>query len=363
MAEGLAGTITAFFLFDIAEATDLDAVQRLIRQTEAARFTPGPPVPPYVRYRKPPIAIDGDAVQADAAGLSARFKVYDYGVVSVALSAPLPASWEALIGEAPSWHDSARLADTAERLCRALAMRIAPAVSRPRDAFLAEDYVVFAVNSRSGPPADALLADHGGDIARILRGEREPLSAQERAEVLRSAISYLATDVVVVTWSAAFVYDTEAGAQGALEILEFANSQLLQFRYYDELLDRELEGIYAQLQRPAWPVSWFGRRYTRAARHVHALFVDVNELTDRTENALKIAGDVYAARLVNVAAARLGLDRWKTNVREKLRTLDDIYRFAVEQTGMTRGEFMELVVVLILVIELVLLIGGSWAAR
>ena len=35
-------------------------------------------------------------------------------------------------------------------------------------------------------------------------------------------------------------------------------------------------------------------------------------------------------------AARLGLGRWKSNVEDKLRTLDDIYRFAVEQTGMTR---------------------------
>jgi len=31
-----------------------------------------------------------------------------------------------------------------------------------------------------------------------------------------------------------------------MEILEFANSQLLEFRYYDRLLDEELERIYAQ---------------------------------------------------------------------------------------------------------------------
>jgi hypothetical protein len=92
---------------------------------------------------------------------------------------------------------------------------------------------------------------------------------------------------------------------------------------------------------------------------VHSLFIDVNELTDRTENALKIVGDVYAARLFSLAAARLGLDQWKASVQEKLRTLDDIYRFAVEQTSMARGELLELTVVLILVVELVLLLMGS----
>src|SRR5919106_1069547 len=150
----------------------------------------------------------------------------------------------------------------------------------------------------------------------------------------------------------------EANARDILEILEFANSQLLQFRYYDRRLDEELERIYARLQKPSWPQTWFGRRHARAARQVHALFIDVNELTDKTENAWKIAGDVYAARLFALVAARLGLEHWKGNVREKLKTLDDIYRFAVEQTGMPRGQLLELAIVAILVFELILFFLG-----
>lgn len=84
----------------------------------------------------------------------------------------------------------------------------------------------------------------------------------------------------------------------------------------------------------------------------------MNELTDKTENAWKIAGDVYAARLFTLIASRLGLDHWKGNVREKLKTLDDIYRFAVEQTGMARGELLELAIVAILVFELILFFAG-----
>ena len=57
-------------------------------------------------------------------------------------------------------------------------------------------------------------------------------------------------------------------------------------------------------------------------------------------------------------AARLCLEQWKANVRRKLDTLGDIYRFAVEQTGMARGEFLELCIVLILVFELALFFMG-----
>jgi len=182
------------------------------------------------------------------------------------------------------------------------------------------------------------------------------LSAEERDEVLRHHISYFADDLVIPTWSSAFIRDTESGALAALEIFEFANSQLLEFRYYDRLLDAELERIYPQLQQTGWLYNWLARRYTRAARQLHSLFIDVNELTDRTENALKIVGDVYAARLFGLATARLGLSEWKGSVQEKLKTLDDIYRFTVEQTAMARGEFLELTIVILIVLELVLLV-------
>jgi len=88
------------------------------------------------------------------------------------------------------------------------------------------------------------------------------------------------------------------------------------------------------------------------------VFIDVNELTDRTENTLKFVGDIYAARLFGMAASRLAPQTWKGNVQEKLKTLDDVYRFAVEQSSISRGQLMELAVVAILVLELALVFLG-----
>jgi hypothetical protein len=355
-----AGWVIGFFLYDVAEAINLQIVGRLIGPTTEARMASKPPAPAYVQYTHPPIAIDGAAVgMADLGAWQVRFKVFDYGVVSIALTQPIPSTWKGLLTEGLHWQDDPELSAGAERLCRALVDRLGQALAKPRTELLAEDYLVFVATRLDGAAtADALLAARGGDIAQLLRGESEPLSMQERDDVLRHRISYLATDLVVPTWSAAFVWDTEAGARGVLEILEFANSQLLEFRYYDGLLDEEMTRIYGDLEHPGWAQSWLGRRFTRAARQVHSLFIDVNELTDKTENALKVAGDVYAARLFTLVATRLGLEQWKANVREKLKTLDDIYRFAVEQTAMARGEILELAIVLILILELVLFFAG-----
>jgi hypothetical protein len=356
----LASQVTAFFLYDVAEVIDLSRVATLVGGATRVRLTPKTAAPSYVQYQQPPVTLEGAAIGLpEALGFSVRFKLFDYGVISVALTRPLPHTWEEVVECGLALQDDPRLAATCESLCRDLIGRLHPALTSPRQDLVTEDYIVFSITELEGrPTAQALVEQRSDDIVRLLRGERESLSRQEREEVLRHRISYLEHDLLVPTWNAAFVYDNDGGVQAASEILEFANSQLLEFRYYDDLLARELARIYADLQTPAWFRGWGGRRYTRAAQQVHALFIDVNELTDRAENALKVAGDIYTARVLTLTGARLGLDQWKASVQDKLETLDDIYRFAVEQTGMARGEALELMIVLILVFELVLFFMG-----
>lgn len=356
-----AARVVVLYLFDVAETIDLQAVPKLVAQrVEASRLVLKPATPAYVQYDKPPLTFEGETIpDSGLDGWTVRFRIYDYGVISISLARAFAGEWQSLISEWPALIENTALERAAEALCHRTVDRLRPALVGPRRTFLSEDYVVY-VASQLVPPttADALVAAHGEDIARMLRGETQELSRQEQTTVLQYRMSYLADDLVIPSWNAAFVVDTLAGAEATTEILEFANSQLLQFRYYDQLLDDELAAIYSRLQRPRWLEQWIGSHYARAARHVHALFIDVNELTDRTENALKFGGDVYAARLYAMVADRLGLQTWKSNVQEKLKTLDDVYRFAVDQSAMSRGQLMELAIVLILVFELVLVFLG-----
>jgi hypothetical protein len=361
MSDIRSAQIYAFYLFDVAETVNLSAIPGLIGgPTVAARLAPKSPTPAYVQYEKPPLSFDGELIGVtDIGGFRPRFRFYDYGVISLSLSRPFSGPWSGLVTLGQELIENDELGRLAEEQCRGVVTRLAPALAGPRQDFLSEDYLVFAVHELERPlPAVEVVKIHGEEIAAMLRGERQALSDQEKRRVLKHRISYLADDLVIATWNAALVYDTPSGAASALEILEFANSQLLEFRYYDDLLDGQLASIYSALQQPRWYDQWIGSRYTRAARQVHSLLVDINELTDRTENALKFIGDIYAVRLFALVASRLGLDTWKANVQSKLKTLDDIYGFTVEQSSMSRGQFMELTIVLILVLELVLLLLG-----
>jgi len=353
-------TLAALYLFDVAEEIDLQRLRQALGGGAAARLSSKSAQPAQLHYQVPPLVFEGEAAGlGDIEGFQARLKFFDYGVVSLALLRPFAGSWDELVTTSHRYIENVGLEDAAESAVRQTVERCGAAMTRPRQSFLSEDYLIVAVHALEAPlDAEALLAARGTQIAQMLRGESQPLSRQEQEEVLKNRLSYFAHDLVLPTWNAAFVYDGEPGAGEALELLEFTNSQLLEFRYYDALLDAEMARLYPALQNTSWWHNLLGGGAARAANQVHSLFIDVNEITDRTDNALKIVGDIYAARVLALAASRLGLARWRQRVEDKLKTLDDIYRFAVEQVSISRGQFLEIAVVLILVIELVLFFLG-----
>src|ERR1700754_2426202 len=140
MSEMLSGQVTAFFLFDVAEGAQLSTLRSLLgATTESPRRVVKPAVPAYVQYQEPPVQVDADALGlAVGDGAQARFKVYDYGVISLALTRAFRGGWSALHSVAQRTA-SAALESEAERLCRQVADRFHAALQAPRERYLSED--------------------------------------------------------------------------------------------------------------------------------------------------------------------------------------------------------------------------------
>ena len=221
--------------------------------------------------------------------------------------------------------------------------------------------MVFAVNELDRPQAaDELLTEPRRRDRSLLRGERQTLSEQESASVLAHRISYLADDLVVPDLQRRVrLRHADRRPGGARDPAEFANSQLLEFRHYDELLDDELDSIYGQLQQPRWDDHVDGLAL-HAGGAAGALAVHRRQRADRPDRERPEVRRRHLRRPAvwpgrrSARASR----RWKADVEGKLKTLDDIYRFAVEQSSMSRGQFLELTVVVILVLELMLILMG-----
>src|SRR5437660_2159648 len=175
--------IALFYLFDVAETIDLQVVPRLVGgPAVAARLAPKPATPAYVQYEKPPLSFDGDAVGVgELDGFRVRVRVYDYGVISLALSRSFAGSWIELVGVGQDLIESPELEQRAEQACRTIADRLRSALKGYRDAFLSEDYFVYVLNELEHPvSAEELVTSRGEEIATMLRGERQPLSDQEK---------------------------------------------------------------------------------------------------------------------------------------------------------------------------------------
>src|SRR5262245_38716887 len=134
MNEIAAAHLVAFYLFDVAESADLAAVAPLIGgPAVAARLTPKSPTPSYVQYGTPPVSFDGDVLGlSDPDGFRTRVRVYEYGVVSIALVRAFSGSWAAFVDLGRSIVENAELEAGAERACRIVIDRLRPALKHPR---------------------------------------------------------------------------------------------------------------------------------------------------------------------------------------------------------------------------------------
>jgi hypothetical protein len=353
------GSVLVLIQFDVCEEIKLDQ----LRQIFGARTLEHPslkhPAPGYIRYQRPPVVEPIEPLILDTGErLEGQIKYYDYGVVSVVFELPFSGDWDTLVRLGSRWVWDVDFATLAGRIARQRLERASPALVKPYPEWLSEDYFIFHVREITGSPtATQLVAADGWRIAQIVRGETAQLSEGERNEILQSRISYYPTDLTVISWNAAFLYDSAAGAETAIQLLEYANSQLLEFRHYDELLTGELEDVYDFLDKGTG--MWARWRLAKAASKLHTVLLDVNELTEHADNAIKFLSDMFSARLYKLAAAKVGVPDYKDLVNQKIQTAEDLYRFMVDQFNQSRAFVLELMVVIILIIELVYVFHGK----
>lgn len=355
----LEGSFMAMLLHDVCEEIRLEQLREMLG---ARRAEPSfkHATPEYVRFEKPHVVESAEPIQLTSGEeLRTELKYYDYGVISVLFELPFDCNWESMVSLASRFVPSLELEAHAQRIVRQRLERIAPAMIRLYEGeWLSEDYYIFVINEADGRPTGAdLLSQHGDEIARILRGESTELARSERADALQASLSYYPNDVIVIGWNAALIYDTPAGAQGSQQILEYANSQLLEFRHYDELLTRELAGVYPSLKRRAGIMARW--RMGSQASRLNGVTVEVTELVEHADTAIKFVSDMFAARVYRLAANKIGVPEYKNLVNEKLKTAGELYRFLVDEFHQSRGFILEVMVVIILVIELVFLFRGK----
>ncbi|HUJ20107.1 MAG TPA: hypothetical protein VLX58_01240 [Bryobacteraceae bacterium] len=358
------GSFRTLLLYDVADEIDLDRVREILGASPPGRKPEFKlPAPGYVRFERPPVVEPVDPVcLATGECFEGRLKYFDYGVVSLELELQFQTGWEELIRLSNRWIETTEIEEKALRIARKRVAGVGGAIRKPYADWLDEIYYVVHVREvcfaeQGALSAGEMLAQYGRELAQIVRGELNPLSPAEEKEVLGSSMSYYPTDLLVAGWMAAVIYDTPEGAAATVQLLEYANTQLLEYRRYDEVLTRVLKRAYDSLERGGgFFSSW---RLAKEATRLNTLRLDITELTERTDNAIKFLSDMFYARAYQMASARIGVNDYRLLVDEKQRTAGELYDFMVNEFRQARGFILELMIVIILVIDLVFLFRGK----
>src|SRR5437773_4954130 len=350
------GVCYALFAYDAGLAINLDESERRITAlTQRAAIRHKRRAPRYFEYRPAPLRVTQEreplAVGAFRTTPSVEAVLYDFGAVSVTYQVPLAGPLAHLITLAEELYESAVLLADSRRWVEHLLATIAPAVTRPGLTDFVETYVIFEIGAFSPPcPPAELYTTHAQEVARILRSERTPLSAQEVNDALGHRISFGSDDVTLIDWDAALIADRDA--EDVRAVLEFANVELLEMRYLDQQLDDALDESYDTLSRRDG--LWLPGVTRADLRRIGQLQVDNAVLFEGVNNALKLLGDQYLARVYRLVSERFHLAEWDASILRKLQTLESIYQKLSDQAANRRTEALEWIIIALITAEILI---------
>lgn len=358
------GAILAYRLFDVAYAIDLAQAEETWARTvrtgsSRGRLTTTPPK--ALAFGVPPVALALGSITLplpdDPLPATVTARLYDFGVVSIAIRVAVSdLSWPAFSERLNAVDRAVGLAP-ATKLWTELLDRVrggvGAALIRPAPTSLEEDYLIGVANAFNEPmTADALTARL--DLIPLLTGEQRKLADGAQRDLLRHRYSYYTDDMVVLTWDRAFIYEPRGDAD-VIDVLEVANAQLLEMRYYDELLDAELPRMYdlVEAARKRWPLPG-ARRFADLARRLYTMVAEVTELTEKVDNALQVTEDVYLARIYTAALDLFRVPTVSAAVDRKLSIIRDTYTALYDEASSSRSELLEIFVLVLIAVEIIL---------
>jgi hypothetical protein len=341
------------FAFELGLAINLDAAaQRLKQDVERTKFRRNRRAPKYFDYDPPPLRIVQHGQQMNVGKFftkpQADLTLFDFGGCSVSYQIDISGPMSHLIELGEVLYDNAFLLEDARERVRQLMTELDDSISRPSLSDSVEDFAVYHFEEFDGQPAlKNLLEDGSREFASLLRAERDELGQEEVREALNTRTSYGADDCAVIDWNGALFFGENV--EDVRAVLEFCNVELLEMRFLDEQLDDQLEHAYLVLTTK--------KKGDADLSKIARFQVDSAILFEAVENALKLLGDQYLARVYSLASGKFHLPEWNSSIRRKLDTLDSIYQKLSDAAAQRRSEVLEIIIVALILLEVVM---GLW---
>jgi hypothetical protein len=352
------GKILVYRVFDIGSEIDLDKVEALFEDKKLKeRFK-------LDRKHNMSLIISSSPVSVQLGTFNIKLvdetvpaeliaKVWHFGTVSLCFQIPIRegTSWSELIRIA-SWIENDEEIETFARVkAKEFQTDIRTAIPIPSDWSINEDYVTYYVQEFEGPVGPLAALPEKIDIpALILAEPREFLSEAMEKGILENQFQYSKDDLVVVDWNSALVVDP-SGSMDVPLVIEFALNQLLEMRYYDDLLDQRLNTLYNEVV--GRKKGLLSNKYSRLAEEASQIYLEISEIVENVENSFKTVGDFYLATIFRASSKRFRFDDWQRSINDKLGNLAEVSRLLHSEVNESRNQTLEIIIVVLIAIEVV----------
>lgn len=345
----LEGVCRALYVFDVGRSIDLRLAETSLSETRTTSFQHKSRAPEG--ERTPPSRLRWAAqampLGAHAAEAEVEVALYEQGAACITWTIPIDAQVGELAALSALLYDHTELIERSRRIALEVGRAIGLAIERPGASAHVEDYVVFQVRPVEDP--HDFLETRRAELAQLLRAEQRALSEQEVLDATARPVSYERDDLCLVDWLAAFLMG--ADSEDERRVLEFATVELVLLRGLDSHLDEGIAQAYELLSRP----RNFLRALTgqgRELEHIARMQADDATLHEGIDNALKLFGDDYLARLYRTASERFHFSDWDRSIQRKLGVLQSIYQSLADLAAHRRAEALEWIIIVLIVIDI-----------
>jgi hypothetical protein len=348
-------TIRWYRIFDTGKEIDLVRLEEtLAASLNTARAGFVRVDPKSMSMEVPPVLLRLDPIYLEKSGREFTFnsfaKLYDIGAISICFAFENRDSDDDIEETALLFAGQEGLSDhflAALEYLKGILSTQNPNLAIDPDFF--EDYTIYTTDRMEGPY----------DPVVLLTGEKVHFSQQTRDEVLKNALSYAIDDRSVLSWDSALLISPDI-PHDIIDLIEFANVEVFELRYYDRELSRLMEKMYIDIES-ADRLSRILRmqKYHLIMASLMESYAEISEVTEKINNLIKITEDIYYARVYAVALKVLRSGQWTESVDRRIEVIQRNYAMLSDEVNIQHSNFLEWIIIILIALEFVFAIWQS----
>ncbi len=353
------GKILVYRVFDIGEEVNLEKAEKALAETTTGRS----------KFRLKKINRQAVIVSNDPLSISLgtfhfndnnidysaeiSAKLWDFGTLSLTFEFPIKegSSLDELKTFSAVIQENDDLDSFARTKANELSHQIQSAMGKINEWEVNEDYILYFIEKFEQQYDDASTILEQEDVAALILNEDKALLApQIRERIYESKLQYYRNDLALIDWNSGLIIEP-SGSMDIPDVIEFALNQLLEMRYYDDLLDKKLRELYSAIELKE--MSLFSSRYSDLALEAGQKYIEIAEIVESVENSLKVIGDLYHSVVFRMASKKFRFTDWQSSIDNKLDNLADLSKLLLDNINHRKSHMLELTIIVIISLELI----------